>query len=974
MALVTNNNPSVCLANLNQEERNVLYQDVYNSKPEIQRLQITLDTSVARLFQVLKFSPTSPDLIAARTKLRSLRNEYLLKIIQLGLPKEFEGQDLNLCMNSSLLRYAAAIEPLLSASGWEYVAYRLFNLFGSGFHSGNQRMIKEILDYPEIRNGHKQLSLEEQLNWQRVDVLYSAGAAINSIWSKCMSTATAKEPSPRLFLESIRSSGKLFFKSLENLNTRFEAQLVICGQVLNDLKALNKIDYQKQAIKSLETSIETVQAALTSFRRVIKSRLRLFKKRLEAIPILDSYTENQTLLRRSVFELSQIQKLFTKQLSNLFKAVKDSYEVFYRGLPQTIRKEYPELKANLAESSQDYFIQYSKEEKKAHAYQIAYANSETVIQNISISLLAVNDDDKDLGACTLAYFLHQTYSSLELQVQLNEPLDVSPLRTFLRLIIQPPSEAILQLSHLNELLLGTSASEYLKPIFQHLVQLLKNYAQLHRETFFSTCFISQLQINSGCLSEQMEQVFKQCGESPELNLDWLEEEDSQKGLDSSSPPQIPRKRIQQKTEAEKEKIQASETASKKLKSRSKKPSKRSAVDKPLLTYFQRYHQASKSMLQVWKKGYPQINNYIYKDCLRHFRLLGAVRDAMLVSKSPKPIFFTLVRSASLALEKVLKLTSHGSNNPKVFRSHDHILLMNNSSFSEEAREKIRETAGKVRSGAAFVRYPHFYQELLHSHKEEIPETLEWLLNKTPENVDALLSWEEEIMTTAHIALGIHEEVTAATHKIKNTCNSLSKSSQKKLTQLYRTVDSIIQSLKLLKSEDSDEIILKKEIQFHLENLKEVLQGWLDEQDSRLLWVYGEAILTHLQALDELIETLLHYRVEGIVLRPQHDLSEWRELLNQDWDEDEQIICSELNIDWGAHYVHQWLHHYKGKAEDLPMAISWRLDAERLCRYSEDYAEGFIPSDEKPIPDPMELSERLLHLVEIVLRSARKRLA
>lgn len=240
----------------------------------------------------------------------------------------------------------------------------------------------------------------------------------------------------------------------------------------------------------------------------------------------------------------------------------------------------------------------------------------------------------------------------------------------------------------------------------------------------------------------------------------------------------------------------------------------------------------------------------------------------------------------------------------------------------------------------------------------IPTGISWVLGrKAPEKeelvnmiVDAVQFFESQISKGASRSTLVSDKISnALSESLKGAPLTLpspkhAKQFTGRLNSIQKKVNvlsTLTHSLILKYQESKDQLSAKKtstaqEVLVHLKGLSDSLETLIKYPQTRFLLTNGDRLLTHLQYLDEQMETLRHMEEEDIVVHT-HDLELHRTLSDQQIPIGYQRTIEALNTIYGAQYPNRRLQSIKGynlsageeKRIRYPESVTWRLNAAEI---------------------------------------------
>lgn len=356
----------------------------------------------------------------------------------------------------------------------------------------------------------------------------------------------------------------------------------------------------------------------------------------------------------------------------------------------------------------------------------------------------------------------------------------------------------------------------------------------------------------------------------------------------------------------------------------------------------------------------------YQDVHLHLTILGSVVDLIQAARQEKdglkflPCFARMVaRSLSTLVEQDMTAELLAYHYPYATLEHSHIELA--KILAQESQQKFQEKElhffKEMDYGVVQHRYPHS----IHSSQLKNPSLIqEWLIQRQSIDFNQIRTMIEQ---TLHF-LNRHQTLEAsALTRIEESLQQAFSSAEikrqkdhcedsEKIKLLIGEIEQLakkIDSSKYLnlnnanhKRTEHQEILLN--IQYHLQGLKESLEGLMAFPNTTYLLAFGDCLFMHLQHLDELFEAFIYLKNHHERLHI-HDLEMYRELRGHRENEQQAKVVAALNCGYGDHYPHRYqvmsLLHPEPK-NHLPISVRWRLDALDISLQGEHWDTGFVP--------------------------------
>lgn len=352
-----------------------------------------------------------------------------------------------------------------------------------------------------------------------------------------------------------------------------------------------------------------------------------------------------------------------------------------------------------------------------------------------------------------------------------------------------------------------------------------------------------------------------------------------------------------------------------------------------------------------------IGYQMVKDTAHHLNLIGANLDLLhTFTESEQLTFkealiFRLVRHSSTQTEQMLALSLLESKG-EITTSHSHCTIT--SSLSEKTLSgKFSQLSQLVMEyGTVAHRYPYSTQAMFIHQKNDLPLALKWLLKPTDCQLSVVGQWAEQALHWAEC------EAAGKISKLNKIITSQKDDSKPsllsdntfilKMKTFIGAIEEIKKQTLIMRARYPSSNILAKqmeltwqEINYHLIGLEQDLMLLLNYPQTRYLAAHGDSILTHLQFIDEQIETALHAYENGEFYH-MHDLESYRALRNDTMDNKQCKVVQALNINMGGHYPHKMSYFLQSQNKASPLAITWRLDALQVSSHGDDIDAGMTP--------------------------------
>lgn len=382
----------------------------------------------------------------------------------------------------------------------------------------------------------------------------------------------------------------------------------------------------------------------------------------------------------------------------------------------------------------------------------------------------------------------------------------------------------------------------------------------------------------------------------------------------------------------------------------------------------------------------------------HFRMLSfsidLLKEAILANRKEllSPIMRHIVRTTAGVCEQDLTLSLPTLSERDLY--HSHVALaqaVGDLGFGEKTQwaEKLLKS---VDSGLVSSRYPHSKEFSLKQHAQDIPETLSWLLN--PDRVSFKMLSEHVSNTLEFLyarnfarsgdkAVGeifskLRLELQTALKSASTTASgqrseSLQKAIRLAMGALPRMKESIMSLIKHCLSQNTPignvEALVWKEVLYHITALEETLDAWTFVPQSRPIVVFGDLILLHLQVMYEQIQSIIHIRRTGTVLRGEHNLERYCELNNtQEFAAHAKVVAA-LDTREGLHYP----HFFTRRSGLMPEALKWRMDAIDTCLYGDAFDAGERPA-RRVSRTPNQLQQALIKMINGAVAMVQKHIS
>lgn len=358
----------------------------------------------------------------------------------------------------------------------------------------------------------------------------------------------------------------------------------------------------------------------------------------------------------------------------------------------------------------------------------------------------------------------------------------------------------------------------------------------------------------------------------------------------------------------------------------------------------------------------------YQDAKHYFVLFGSLIDLFCAMKHQGNANFfksflmnAMTRSCSIFSEQYLTAQLLARGQGDALLNHSQLNLGKKLAQIEGKKFEGKKLLKILNGGVIFHRYP---SPILDKNPTLYPFT-------RPEQCDLVKDLQEAARQT--LSLLNHpddfpENFLVFAKKEGEKEGSIKQKVPKKYVPLLKSLGRCGEKVSTALSQGNNEILAN--LHHHINGLEQALLCMFHHEGIEYLPLQGDAILTHLQHMDELIEAAIHVKRNEKRIHI-HDLQTYRELRGHEANEEEFEMINALNCKWGDHYPNRFMHHCQSTQKACPSAVIWRLDSLQIALNRQMYANGFAPNVRKTAQfhNPTELRNFLLKIVRQMLNNA-----
>lgn len=382
-----------------------------------------------------------------------------------------------------------------------------------------------------------------------------------------------------------------------------------------------------------------------------------------------------------------------------------------------------------------------------------------------------------------------------------------------------------------------------------------------------------------------------------------------------------------------------------------------------------------------------------KDSAHHLKVLfGTIERLKKCLKKEKKeslnsLIFSIVRSVSIITEQNLTAEYTIRFGTKDI-NHSQIDLLSRLP-SRRNKEEQAEMEGFLKKIDYMVfghRCPHNLSKTNHYRGITDPQALKWMLDmekvQPNEMMNLVVSTLRfmEMRTASHFGADhtlsnqIKEELLQA---LKSSTESskeehpMSKTLKKDLQPLFDSCGSLVafieKKIRSLGNQINSENIVAhyQDALLHAKLIKQDIKLWVDSPETEDLASLGDSMWTHLQILDEQLETAHNFKSNSCPQR-MHSLVAYRELRGH-IEKRYADVLDDLEQGIDSHYVHYGVATRKANHQPMPLGLTWRLESVEASLVGSSLDEQFSAigtEGQELTPEvPVELRKQLMNAMQ-----------
>jgi len=382
-----------------------------------------------------------------------------------------------------------------------------------------------------------------------------------------------------------------------------------------------------------------------------------------------------------------------------------------------------------------------------------------------------------------------------------------------------------------------------------------------------------------------------------------------------------------------------------------------------------------------------------RDAAYFWEVLGVSVELLKVTQQAgtaplHPILFSCLRSTAIAVEQSLSSELVFAKK-EAFLLHSHVQLADSLDLLKHFPSDYKKEAQQFLQFIDYLGVHHRYPKEARVNSKA---AVQWLQNPTTCKVDDLKNFviqaakfmemttnaESDQKSKHQLSKAIEKDINGSKKAIKAVPHPRSQILEKMLDPIKKDI-----SLLLLKMKEkidhcdankTDELTAWGQASYHLEWLQYSLTTWHKHPNARFMPLYVDVILTHLQILDEQMESALYIQQNNKPTK-DHNLLAYREARKHKESEEHEQILRDLNIGSFAQFPRRLAFILEERGvKQLPKGLQLRFDALEISRYGDQIDDGMtvVIGKQKVNLSVESLNESLIKFIKAVLAMVKTR--